>query len=104
MKNINIRQSPNDNRSYINSSNIIPQQTSEFSEISEYFLKKGNIPFTIFIGKARNYVLIKSISYEIRLSPNELSMMMKQLFKSIDETYLSIKNIFEKKKCGHSRY
>ena len=97
MKNINIRQSPNDNRSYINSSNIIPQQTSEFSEISEYFLKKGNIPFTIFIGKARNYVLIKSISYEIRLSPNELSMMMKQLFKSIDETYLSIKNIFEKK-------
>ena len=97
MKNINIRQSPNDNRTYINTSNIIPQQASEFSEISEYFLKKGNIPFTIFIARARNYVLIKSISYEIRLTPNEFSMITKQLFKSIDEIYLFIKNFFEKK-------
>ena len=39
MKNINIRQSPNDNRPYLNSSNMIQQQ-GEFIEISEYFLKK----------------------------------------------------------------
>ena len=83
MKNINIRQSPNDNRSYLNSSNMIQQQ-GEFIEISEYFLKKGNIPFTMFIAKARNYVLMKTISYEIKLTPNEFSMTAKQLFKSID--------------------
>ena len=96
MNNINMRQSPNDARPYLNSSNITPQQ-SEFSEISEYFLKKGNIPFTIFIGKARNYVLIKTISYEIRLTPNEFSMLAKQIFKSMDEIYFFLKNIFEKK-------
>ena len=96
MKNINIRQSPNDNRSYLNSSNMIQQQ-GEFIEISEYFLKKGNIPFTMFIAKARNYVLMKTISYEIKLTPNEFSMTAKQLFKSIDEIYLFLKNIFEKK-------
>ena len=91
-----MRQSPNDARPYLNTSNITPQQ-SEFSEISEYFLKKGNIPFTIFIGKARNYVLIKTISYEIRLTPNEFSMLAKQIFKSMDEIYFFLKNIFEKK-------
>ena len=91
-----MRQSPNDARPYLNTSNITPQQ-SEFSEISEYFLKKSNIPFTIFIGKARNYVLIKTISYEIRLTPNEFSMLAKQIFKSMDEIYFFLKNIFEKK-------
>ena len=96
MNNINMRQSPNDARPYLNTNNITPQQ-SEFSEISEYFLKKGNIPFTIFIGKARNYVLIKTISYEIRLTPNEFSMLAKQIFKSMDEIYFFLKNIFEKK-------
>ena len=96
MKNINIRQSPNDNRPYLNSSNMIQQQ-SEIIEISEYFLKKGNIPFTVFIAKSRYYVLMKTISYEIKLTPNEFSMTAKQLFKSIDEIYLFLKNIFEQK-------
>jgi len=96
MKNINIRQSPNDNRPYLNSSNMIQQQ-NEFIEISEYFLKKGNIPFTVFIAKSRYYVLMKTISYEIKLTPNEFSMTAKQLFKSIDEIYLFLKNIFEQK-------
>jgi hypothetical protein len=96
MKDINIRQSPNDNRPYLNSSNMIQQQ-GEFIEISEYFLKKGNIPFTVFIAKSRYYVLIKTISYEIKLTPNEFSMTAKQLFKSIDEIFLFLKNIFEQK-------
>jgi hypothetical protein len=96
MKNINIRQSPNDNRPYLNSSNMIQQQ-GEFIEICEYFLKKGNIPFTVFIAKSRYYVLIKTISYEIKLTPNEFSMTAKQLFKSIDEIFLFLKNIFEQK-------
>ena len=96
MKNINIRQSPNDNRPYLNSSNMIQQQ-GEFIEISEYFLKKGNIPFTVFIAKSRYYVLMKTISYEVKLTPNEFSMTAKQLFKSIDEIYLFLKNIFEQK-------
>ena len=96
MKNISIRQSPNDNRPYFNTSNVIPQM-NEFLDISEYIIKKGNISFTIFIFKTRANVIIKSISYEAKLTPNEFSMTTKQLFKSIDEVYLYIKNIFEKK-------
>ena len=65
MKNINLRQAPNDNRSYLNNNNLMPQ-SGEFLEISEFFLKKGNIPFTVFIAKNRAYVLIKTISNEIK--------------------------------------
>ena len=91
-----MRQSPNDSRSYINSTTITPQP-GEYLEISQYFLKKGNIPFTIFIAKSRSYVIIKTISYEIRLTPNEFSMTTNHLFKSVDEIFLFVKNIFEKK-------
>ena len=97
MKNISYRQAPNYNRTYINQNNIIPQM-NEILEIKEYFLKKGNLSFMIIISKTRLNVTIKSISYEIKLTPNEFSMTANQLFKSVDELYLFIKNIFEKKK------
>ena len=96
MKNISYRQAPNYNRTYINQNNIIPQM-NEILEIKEYFLKKGNLSFMIIISKTRLNVTIKSISYEIKLTPNEFSMTANQLFKSVDELYLFIKNIFEKK-------
>jgi hypothetical protein len=70
MKNISYRQAPNDNRTYINQNNIIPQM-NEILEIKEYFLKKGNLSFMIIISKTRLNVTIKSISYEIKLTPNE---------------------------------
>ena len=96
MKNINIRQSPNDNKYYSNQNNTL-QNINEILEINEYTFKKGAIPITIFLVKNRAFVTIKSISYEIRLTPNDFSMITKQLFKSVDEVYLFIKNIFEKK-------
>ena len=95
MKNINIRQSPNDNRFYSNQSNLM-QNMNEIIEINQYTIKKGTIPITIFISKSRACVTIKAISYEIRLTPNDFSVTSKQLFKSIDEVYLYIKNIFDK--------
>jgi hypothetical protein len=70
MKNISYRQAPNDNRTYINQNNIIPQM-NEILEIKEYFLKKGNLSFMIIISKTRLNVTKKSISYEIKLTPNE---------------------------------
>jgi len=96
MKNINIRQSPNDNRQYLNNPNVSPQ-INEILEISDFVIKKGNIPTKIYLTKTRTNVIIKCISYEVRLTPNEFSMKANQLFKSIDELYLFIKNIFEKK-------
>ena len=96
MKNISIRQAPNDNRTYLNQNNITPQM-NEVLEINEYILKKGNISFMIIILKTRMNVIIKSISYELKLTPKEFSMTANLLFKTIDELYLYIKNIFEKK-------
>ena len=96
MKNINIRQSPNDSRFYQNQDNNIIPNINEIIEINQYTIKKGTLPITIFLSKSRACVTIKSISYEIRITPNDFSMTTKQLFKSIDEVYLYIKNIFEK--------
>ena len=96
MKNINIRQSQNDNHQYLNNPNVSPQ-INEILEISDFVIKKGNIPSKIYLTKTRTNVIIKCISYEVRLTPNEFSMKANQLFKSIDELYLFIKNIFEKK-------
>ena len=96
MKNISIRQAPNDNRTYLNQNNITPQM-NEILEMKEYILKKGNISFMIIILKTRMNVIIKSISYELKLTLNEFSMTANQLFKTVDELFLYIKNIFEKK-------
>ena len=96
MKNISIRQAPNDNRTYLNQNNITPQM-NEILEMKEYILKKGNISFMIIILKTRMNVIIKSISYELKLTLNEFSMTANQLFKTVDELFLYINNIFEKK-------
>ena len=96
MKNISIRQAPNDNRTYLNQNNITPQM-NEVIEINEYILKKGNISFMIIILKTRINVKIILISYELKHTPKEFSMTVNLLFKTIDELYLYIKNIFEKK-------
>ena len=87
MKNISIRQGPNDNKLY----------DDTILEINEYIIQKGNIPITFFLSKTKNYVLIRSIYYELKLGPNDFSTIAKQIFRSIDEIYQFLKNIFEQK-------
>ena len=87
MKNYSIRQGPNDNKIY----------EDTLLEINEYVIPKGNIPVTFFLSKTKNYVIIRSISYELKLTPNDFSLITKQMFRSIDDIYQLLKNIFEKK-------
>ena len=87
MKNISIRQVPNDNKIY----------EDAILEINEYIIQKGNIPITFFLSKTKNYIIIRSISYELKLTPNDFSIITKQIFRSNDEIYQLLKNIFEKK-------
>lgn len=82
-----MRQGPNDNK--ISEDTIL--------EINEYIIQKGNIPITFFLSKTKAYILIRSVSYELKISPNDFSLITKQMFRSIDEIYQFIKNIFEKK-------
>ena len=87
MKNISLRQGPNDNKIY----------EDTLLEINEYIIPKGIIPITFFLSKTKNYVIIRSISYELKLTPNDFSLITKQMFRSIDDIYQLLKNIFEKK-------
>ena len=87
MKNISLRQTPNDNKLY----------DDTILEINEYAIQKGNIPITFFLSKTKNWVLIRSIYYELKLVPNDFSSITKQIFRSIDEIYQFLKNIFEQK-------
>lgn len=87
MKNISLRQGPNDNKIY--EDNLL--------EINEYIIQKGKIPITFFLSKTKNYIIIRCISYELKLTPNDFSIITKQIFRSNDDIYQLLKNIFEKK-------
>lgn len=87
MKNISIRQAPNENKMY----------EDTILEINEYNIQKDTIPITFFISKTKNYVIIRSISYELKLTQNDFSLLFKQIFRTIDEIYLLLKKIFEQK-------
>ena len=87
MKNISIRQVPNENKIY----------EDTIVELNEYIIPKGPIPITFFLSKTKNYIIIRSISYELKLNQKDFSMMFKQIFRTIDEIYLFLKKIFEQK-------
>ena len=87
MKNISLRQGPNDSK--IHDEAIL--------EINEYIIPKGNIPITFFLLKGKNHIVIRSASFELKLTPNDFSSILKQNFKTSDEIYQIIKKIFEQK-------
>ena len=87
MKNISLRQGPNDNKMY----------EDTILEINEYIIPKGNASLTFFLSKTKNFVIIRSMYYELKLNPNDFSTITKQLFRSVDEIYQFLKNIFEQK-------
>lgn len=69
-------------------------------EINEYIINKGNVPVNIFISKLRSGVIIRSISYEIKLTLNGFATLTNQAFKSIDELYYFLKSVFDQKKVA----
>ena len=87
MKNISIRQGPNDNKIY----------EDAILEINEFIIPKGNIPITFFLSKSKNFVIIRSISYELKITPNEFSRITQQMFRTTDEIFLFLKSILDKK-------
>ena len=86
MKN-SINQTPKDNRIF----------DDTILDISEFIINKGNGFITFFVSKGRNNITIRSISYEIKLTPNDFLTISNQPIKSVDEMYLLIKNIFAQK-------
>jgi hypothetical protein len=89
MKN-SLIQTPNDNKVF----------EEAILEINEYIINRGNVPVNIFITKLRTGVVIRSISYEIKLTPNGFATLTNQAFMSIDELYYFLKSVFDQKKVA----
>ena len=67
-------------------------------EIAKYIINKDMRPITIFIAKSTNNVIIRSISYELKLNLyNVYSFLGILSFNSIDEIYQFIKDILDRR-------
>ena len=64
----------------------------------EYYLIKENNAFKIIIEKTSNNIIIKCRNYEIKFNNRDLSLLTKVEFKTIDDSYDFINNIFEENK------
>ena len=67
-------------------------------EMNEYIIQKGKMPITFYLSKTKNYIIIRSISYESKITLNDFSLMTAQMYRSIDEVYQFLKNIFSNNK------
>ena len=67
-------------------------------EYKEYKIKKDNSFIDILIGKEKENVVIRSLFYENKYNVNDLSLLTKILYNSIDESYEFIKNSLEENK------
>ena len=68
------------------------------SYFQEYYLIKENSIFKMKIGKKKTEIFIKCKNYSISFNKEELSLLIKMSFNSINEVYEFIINIFEKNK------
>ena len=68
-------------------------------EFEEYYLIKDNNAYKIIVGKRRNEIIIKCKNYETKLYNNNLPVIIKSKFNSIDEAYDYIINIFNENKA-----
>jgi predicted DNA-binding protein YlxM (UPF0122 family) len=87
----------------IPSSNIKnPNKKSEFKEDilikKEFTLKYLSDFYEIIIGKTQNNIIFQSSYYKLKLSLENLSSLTNIIFKSIDDSFEFIENIFNQKK------
>ena len=67
-------------------------------EIEEYSINYGLDTIKLLIGKTNENIIIRSTYYEIKIDPNNLSLLTKCMFKSLDESFLFIRKLFEQNK------
>ena len=75
----------------LNENNI----SEEFLEKQKYYLIIENSAHKIIVGKKKTEIVIKCSKYEIILTLNDFLLLMKKDFKTIDELYYFIINLFE---------
>ena len=64
----------------------------------EYITKYNSDLIKIMIGKTKNNIIIRNTYYELKLNKDDLSLLTRIMYKSIDESFEYIENIFNKNK------
>ena len=84
--------------SKINTPKENPENEEELLIKKEFKLKYLSEIYEIIIGKSKNNIFIKSSIYELKLNSEDLSILTKYQFNSIDDSFEFIENIFNQKK------
>ena len=85
-----------------NSSSYLPTNSQTLSillDTQEFFLINEDIIYKIVIGKNAFEIFIKNKNYMFTFNENDLSILAKIKFNSIDEAYDYITNLFEENKA-----
>ena len=64
----------------------------------EYITKYNSDLIKIMIGKTKNNIIIRNTYYELKLNKDDLSLLTSIMYKSIDESFKYIENIFNNNK------
>ena len=83
------------NKNNLNEDNIF----ENLFDYEEYYLIKEKAVYKFIIVKRPNDIIIKCKNYEITFNNNDLSILTKSIFETIDDAYLFIINIFEENKA-----
>ena len=70
-----------------------------YIDFKEYKIDYNKSSFDILIGLIKEGVIIKSLTYNTKISQNDLSKLTNVIYNSTEELYEFIKNIFEQKKA-----
>ena len=72
-------------------------QLENLLDYQEYFIRDFD---HFLVGKTQTLILIKTKGYEVELNLEKLTKIFNILFKSIDEAYIFIINLFEENKIS----
>ena len=64
----------------------------------EYITKYNSDLIKIIIGKTKNNIIIRSTYYKLKLNKDDLSLLTRIMYNSIDESFKYIENIFNNNK------
>ena len=74
------------------------EEEEDLLKKKEYIAKYNSDFITIIIGKTKNNIIIRSSFYELKVDIENLSLLTKTIFKSIDEAFEFMNNIFNQNK------
>ncbi len=72
-------------------------ENEKFIHFNEYKIKKDDSSIDILLGITEQYIVIRSLYYEVRINPSELSLLTKIIYNSLDEVFEYLNNLFKEK-------